>query len=119
MGAGNSGGVRFFTPNRRVELSVWGSHNSQRSSLSEEYWDRVGRIGTEFIAYKTYGDDWYVVSWAKDGKIYYEKGFISYLYRNVFIFSYPIELRGIYDRAISIMEQSFTAGWKTDPKIRG
>lgn len=119
MKAGNNGGVSFFSPDRRVELSVWGSHNTQRTALSDEYWQRVREVGSDFIAYKSYGDDWYVISWAKGGKIYYEKGFVSYLYRNVFTLSYPIDLREQYDHATSTIEQSFTPGWKSGRKIWG
>lgn len=117
MQARNNDGAIFSTPDKQVQLSVWGSHNNQRDSINDVYRERIRQ--NENIAYKICGDDWYVISWAKNGKIYFEKGFISDEYRNVFTLIYPEDMKEKFDSVTTVIEESFIPGWKSGRKIWG
>lgn len=119
MQAGNNGSACFGTPDKQAELSAWGSHNFSRQTLIQAYQERIQQLGSDSIAYQSYGGDWYVLSWVKDGKIYYEKEFVSYEYLNVFTLSYPREMSEQFNDITATIEQSFIPGWKSGRKIWG
>lgn len=109
----NNDGARFSSLDQQSELAVWGAHNIFSESLLQAYTERIQFLGVKSIAYQAYGDDWYVLSWATDDKIYYQKEFISPEYRNGFILSYPKELNDQYKDITTTIEQSFLPGWKS------
>ncbi|MFP4298662.1 MAG: hypothetical protein ACLFT0_12480, partial [Spirulinaceae cyanobacterium] len=59
----NNDGRRFVAPDNRVEMVVYGSHNSLERDLDELYQEYLGRedANTE-ITYRDRGDNWFVVS---------------------------------------------------------
>lgn len=119
MQAGNNGGARFSTPDKQSNLSVWGSHNALQESLSQLYQKRIEQVGIDSIAYQASGNDWYVLSWVKDGMIFYEKEFVCNEYLNGFSLSYPEESKDQFDNITTTIEQSFVPGWKSGRKIWG
>lgn len=116
----NSDGARFALPDGTAELSVWGGHTV--GWTLEKYFLRkqqdVQSMGGE-IGYCSKGDEWFVVTWKRDGKIYYQKGFVTDKYQNGFIISYSEAQKDEYDEIVSNIERTFIPGWKTGYKIRG
>lgn len=59
----NNDGRRFVSPNNRIEMVVYGSHNSLDRNLDELYQEYLGRDDTETeITYRDRGENWFVVS---------------------------------------------------------
>lgn len=116
----NGDGAKFTLPDGSAELSVWGGHSA--GWTLEEYYlqqrqsvrDNGGEIG-----YHSTGNDWFVVTWRQDGKIYYQKVFVTDQYHNGFMISYPEAQKEDYDVIVTNIERTFIPGWKTGYKIRG
>lgn len=64
-------------------------------------------------AYKAKGDDWYVISYLENDRIYYKKCFINDEYWNTWYFDYPSWLADSYNNKCAAIESTFTPGWKS------
>lgn len=64
-------------------------------------------------AYKAKGDDWYVISYLENDRIYYKKCFINGEYWNTWYFDYPSWLADSYNNKCAVIESTFTPGWKS------
>ncbi|MDY3974023.1 hypothetical protein [uncultured Veillonella sp.] len=91
------------------ELTLSGSHNSNKFSLQQSYEDAVRRYTP---AYKASGDDWYVISYERNGIIHYEKHFVSNQLLNSLRISYPVAKRGDYEHKIPLIESTLIPSWR-------
>jgi hypothetical protein len=104
----NGDGVHMTSKDGTAAISAWGS-NLSGSSLRERYDDYLKEIGAE-PSYSHIGNNWFVLSWAKDGKISYVKMFVGPASENAFIFEYPEEDADIYKTVNTQLERSFRPG---------
>lgn len=102
----NNDGATFKTRDGSASLSVWGSHNVAGWTVDDFFYDDQQQ------GYASRGEDWYVVSWEKDGIIYYKKQFITEQYSNGFIISYPKSQKDDFDSIVANIERTFVPGWK-------
>ena len=65
------------------------------------------------VTYKAKGDDWYVISYLENDRIYYKKCFINGEYWNTWYFDYPSWLADSYNNKCAVIESTFTPGWKS------
>ena len=115
--AGNSGGVRFSSSDREIQLSVYGSHNSAQITNRAAYSHMMNsKING---GYSATGDDWNTVSWKENGKIFYQKEFISPQYINGFLLEYPEGSKVNCEDIIINLDKTFIPGWYREKKIRG
>ena len=104
--AANSDGQVFASDD--AEMRVFGTNMLSNGSLAKEYNAVVKEQGAENVTYKTLKKNFFVVSGAKDGRIYYQKtmarqggSFVT------FMIEYDESKRGVYDKAIERMVKSF------------
>jgi hypothetical protein len=102
----NSDGQVFA--NDDAEMRVFGTNMLLNKSLSKEYNAVVKEHGAENVTYKTLKKNFFVVSGAKDGKVFYQKT----VARNggsfvTFMIEYDAAKRGVYDKAVERMVKSF------------
>lgn len=114
----NNDGVVFRIPDGSAVLRASGGHNTLMYTLDDYYTNTLRELDGE-LGYADKGDDWYVVSWEKDGRIFYLKQFVCDAYQNSFRISYPDYQKKPYDEIVSNIERSFIPGWKTGDKIGG
>jgi len=119
----NDDGCRFSSIDGTVTLTASGGHIAYNSSnaLDDYFALRIKAIGISNTEFIDHGDNWFVISWKKDGKIYYQKTFISNRYKcdNTIEISYPIDKKINYNEIVEIIERNFIPGWKTGYKIWG
>ncbi len=84
-----------------------------------KYINEIKDIGLSNVKFESHGTNWFVISWIKNGNIYYEKTFISNQYRNALAIFYPAEEKADFDVMLSTIEASFVPGWLTGYKIWG
>lgn len=90
-------------------LTLSGSHNINGETLEQSYAEDVARYAP---TYKVIGDDWYVISYERNGYIYYAKTFISSRYRNHLVISYPASNRDAYESKIPTIESTMIPSWR-------
>lgn len=99
----NGDGCQFQNGDGTVTLVVSGSNY-----IGESPEEAIARKTDPSITYKEAGENWYVVSGVKDGKVYYEKRFIGNRTSAGLYFSYPYSEKGYYDWMVPVLEEHFT-----------
>lgn len=98
----NNDGVQLRNPNDYATLDVYGSYRSV-STLDGDYQSALNRI-TGKLGYHTKGGNWYVVTWEKQGKLYYTKALYKNGKKAVFTLQFPAELKDEYSPILDHME---------------
>ena len=85
----NGDGARFY--NSEFELTAYAGHTnivSEGETVQTYYQQDLNSISGP-IAYQKLKDNWYVISYEENGKIFYKKFFFGQDVFNTFIISYP------------------------------
>lgn len=98
----NNDGVQMRNPTDHSTLDVYGSYRSV-STLDGDYQNTLNRI-TGKLGYHTKGGNWYVVTWEKQGKLYYTKALYKNGKKAVFTLQFPAELKDEYSPILDHME---------------
>lgn len=117
--AANSDGQRFISHDGKTKLSVWGNWDMDRDlydtprgeSLKYEYQQNL-TLGPDDkhkpkIVFKTFHEDWYVVSGTYDSTVFYTKRYLSEGRFVVLLITYPADQRNILDKEIAYMSNNF------------
>jgi hypothetical protein len=115
----NSDGCSFSLPDKSSKLSVYGSHNTSSDTIDSVFTRDISHIGVNSTKFIDHGDNWFVISWIKNDKIFYRKTFVSNEYINTMELSYPITQKDAFNDIVSTIEESFIPGWKTGYRILG
>jgi hypothetical protein len=109
--ANGDGGV-FNSPDGQTQLSSWGSNNVLNDTTQILYDQLIADVNSRKgeIAYKVVRQDWFVLSWLEDNKIFYQKGFVGPGSVNGFVFAYPKDQSMTYDPMTNYIANSFKAG---------
>ena len=91
-------------------FTVSGGHN-MGMTLADEYDMDIQNHPS--VTYKAKGDDWYVISYLENDRIYYKKCFINGEYWNTWYFDYPSWLADSYNNKCAAIESTFTPGWQS------
>ena len=110
----NDDGRTFLSADKQVEMQVWGEYNAASRTLQERY-ERDLKGFTEKPSYMVAKRDWYVISGAKDDKVFYEKvlirrrGDVDIFF--TFTIEYPASEKAKFDPILKKIADSF----KFDP----
>jgi hypothetical protein len=105
----NGDGRTITAPDGRAEILVYGSNNIEELSLSQAYQEALAEAPLE-PAYKTSGENWFVVSWLEGDKVIYLKTFQGTGASNTLRVDYPKSQSKTYDRMIERLVESFQPG---------
>jgi hypothetical protein len=117
--AANSDGQQFISRDGKTNLSVWGNwdmdmdlYDTPRGeSLKYEYEQNLKLSPDDKhkpkIAFKTFHEDWYVVSGTYEGTIFYTKRYLSEGRFVVLLITYPADQRNVWDKEIAYMIKHF------------
>jgi hypothetical protein len=106
----NGDGQRFF--NDELVITAYGGNTNiinTDESAATYYQEDLNRISEE-IAYKKLGNDWYVISYEKDGLIIYKKFFFRGSIFNTFEIKYPANKKEKYDPIVTHIVKTFIMG---------
>lgn len=104
----NGDGRSFYSPDGLEEITVFGS-NYTFQTIDDAVKFEIENIGVD-LSYKYIHDNWFVISYIKDGYIYYVKEYVGKGSTNTLLIRYPISLKEKYSRLIPILVSSFKPG---------
>jgi hypothetical protein len=110
--ADNGDGCDFADPKSGANFIVYSTSNIMNLSLMELYNVDVVNAGSPAELQKSFGKDWYVMTWTKGNKSFYKKvitGGSEYFGLAV---SYPTAQESHYAEIIAHMDQSLVTGWQ-------
>lgn len=104
-----NGGGLDFTARDGGEFLISGSFNTQE--LTPQNYEQA-IMSEETITFRASGDDWLVLSGARDDTVWYQKTIFSCSGQllNELSFSYPIAKKGAYDPIVEKMVKTFRPG---------
>lgn len=105
--ADNGDGQRFVSPDGGAVLTVWGSHNALEQTLQDKFRESRQSFGGR-VTYQVMKRDWFVFSGVKNGRIFYQKTYLSNDVFKSFTLEYPVEQRGRFDPITEAISSSFT-----------
>ncbi len=103
----NGDGRTFISADGLATLWVWGSMNFNGLSTQAAYQEALRELRGVSPALKVVKGDWFVLSWAQNGRIYYQKSFVTKDVIYAMRFEYPVSQRGLYDKVTEHIEKSF------------
>ena len=105
----NGDGRRFVSADGQVILTVYGGHNVMESSIQDAYSEqRASRIASGCApSYQRVKDNWFVLSGACQGTIYYQKTMLAQGQFKSFLFEYPQERKAEFDGVVTEIARSF------------
>lgn len=105
QGEAANGDGQVFTSDA-AEMRVFGSNMLLRETLKKEF-DAVVKERGASVVYKTSKKNFFVVSGAANGKIFYQKTMAKGGAFITFLIEYDEARRGVYDKAVAQMVKSF------------
>ena len=105
-GFDNGDGIVLETEDGSVKLVVSGHYNALFDTTAGEYEEAIGRINN--VTYKHLDENFFVVSWEKDGFINYEKVVVGKGQINKFILPYPKSRLEEFNPIVDRLYNSFT-----------
>lgn len=102
-GPSNGDGARF-SDGLGGELTISGYNNVLNKTLSQLYKDA---INTYQPSYHVSGTNWFVISYERNGKVYYLKTFLSNKFVKSLSYVYPASNRYHYEAYLSTIERTF------------
>jgi hypothetical protein len=107
--ADNGDGQKFQSRDGSAVMIVYGRYATEDETLEKAYRNALGgeRGGSPRIVYKLIKRDFYVVSGAAGGKIFYEKTFLKDGVFKTFRIEYPESEKSRYDSVVSQISRSF------------
>lgn len=98
----DNGDGRVFRNAAGAELRVWGQWNAEADTIVAA---AVRRRGYETadgntVTYTAKGRDWFVLSWRRGGRIFYERAWLSQDRFVTFLLSYPVTAAARWNAAI-------------------
>lgn len=104
----NGDGIKLTSRDGQAELVVAGGNNA--GFILKDYCDMCIKEFKSKVEYKTIGDNWFVISFKKNGKICYLKMFVGINSHNAFALTYPESQKTEYDEMVVKLEKSFRPG---------
>ncbi|WP_243359745.1 hypothetical protein [Fundidesulfovibrio terrae] len=102
-------GQVFNAPGGRAQLTCWAGFNSVlKQSLKKVFQEAQQEPGLQ-VTYKSLGNDFFVVSGLKDGKILYRKTVMTDLVQTTFVLTYDQALKDEFDPLVGNIAKSFIA----------
>ena len=106
----NNDGRAFVSKDKDVEMVAWAHYNALFRSVQSEFDEELKSYG-DSVTYKRMLKDSFVISGAKDGRIFYQKTlYYKFKLTDVFFIfqiDYPVEQRKLYDAAVERISRSF------------
>lgn len=105
----NGDGQRFLSRDGKTEMLVYGSHNSMNQSLREVY-DESGLTvehPNRLVTYHVLRTDWFVVSGAENGRVFYQKTMLRNGIFKTFRIEYDEDQKQIFDSITAVIARSF------------
>ena len=103
----NGDGQAFQGAGARLE--VWASQASETlNETLESKFDRELSDPNREVTYQVSRDDWFVVSGYEEGQIFYQKTFVRGGLEYTFLLTYLPEVRGTFDKVVSMVAESFS-----------
>jgi hypothetical protein len=90
-----------------AEMRVYGSNMLLHETLQKEFNAVVGQRGAENVTYKIYRKNFFVVSGAADGRIFYQKTMAKKGSFITFLIEYDEAKKDVYDKAVAQMVKTF------------
>jgi hypothetical protein len=103
----NGDGQGFISQDKRDKLSAYGSHTLLGGTLKDDFERELQANPNRQITYKVLRNNWYVISGADGGLIFYKKTVQVRDGYATFNFSYPIEHRGTWDKVLVEIANEF------------
>ena len=101
----NNDGIIFRNADKGVELTISGINNVLDETVQTVYEEACSRLRN--IIYQCQKDDWYVLSWTEDDKMFYKKVVVGTGSMNTFLISYPAKEEAAYDAVIEHLVETF------------
>jgi hypothetical protein len=98
-------GCTFRNADGTVTLSAGGLPTWPGNTVENSYYNE----NDSSITYRARGENWYVVSGVKDGKVYYKKKFYGEKIFASLYFSYPYNEKDDYDWIVPVLDEHFTS----------
>jgi len=102
----NRDGQRFVSRDGQAVLTVFGAHNSMGQSLKENLMESKKNYDG-IVTYELLSKDWYELRGLKNGRLYYQKTYLTGEVFKSFIMEYPLSQRGLYERVAIDISRSF------------
>lgn len=106
----NGDGQRFVSRDSRTELLVYGAYNSLEQTLRDVFEQESGRPAehpNRVVTYKVLRDDWFVVSGAENGRIFYQKTMLRDSTFKTFRIEYDESQKRMFDPITAVIARSF------------
>ena len=107
----NGDGRIFVSTDKTVEMRAWANYNATFLKLSEQFDQNLKSFG-DGVTYKFLGDNKFVISGVKKGKIFYQET-LYHKFKETDVFytftiEYPQSKRKIYDGVVQRIAKSFS-----------
>ena len=105
----NGDGVRITAPDGQAVLIMFGANNTQGQTARSKY-DKLVREKGNKVGYHTIGENWYVVTWEENGRLYYNKTLVDKGSINTFEIYFPKQEKEYYSDIVTHIEGNFKPG---------
>ena len=104
----NDDGRTFTSPDRRIIMKVFGSHNVFNKNIQNLYREELNR-SKQTVTYKRLADNWFVISGYENNRVFYNKTMLHE--GNVLTLSihYDKSLQPKFDPIVAAISRSFQA----------
>lgn len=105
--AGDGGGKMFTASDDKASMACWAYFNNVVAPLQKDFQDVQKEPGLQ-VTYKHMGQDFFVISGLKDGKIFYRKTVKGKVAQASFELTYDPSLKETFDPVVGDVAKSLT-----------